>query len=82
MKKIINITAKDIKNGKRQDCSACPIALAATRAFKIKMGCGAMILSGDEVKTPNYYLPIKAMRFIKDFDGGKTVAPFKFTIKA
>lgn len=73
----IYVTKNDIKNGKRGNCSKCPVALALYRRFPdFKIKVGALIKIGHEL------LEIKnrVAFFIHDFDGGKKVKPFSFYI--
>jgi hypothetical protein len=85
---IVTVTADDIKEGKRGDGFRCPVALAMQR-----VGISEPIASperlierkwmGDEEK----YLrrstvpPDEVRHWIDDFDRGRHVEPFSFTIE-
>lgn len=85
MKKVINITAEDIRKAydekKRNGlgvCRTCPCALAAKRALKDKelfVGMDA-IYSHKCIK-----LPRKAVKFVDRFTLGKSVRPIKFAVE-
>ncbi len=79
----VNVTADDIKAGKRKKIDRCAVALAAKRAFK-----EARWAIGDEIvyaptgcdrlaATP---LPPSAQKFIKAFDERRVVKPFAFEV--
>jgi hypothetical protein len=77
----IHITQDDISRGKREDIENCPIALAVKRAtacacVTIDDGLGG-ISTDDHAGT----LPKKAVRFMRDFDGGMAVRPFDFSVR-
>ena len=78
----VNVTQKDIDEGVAEDCYACPIALAAMRATGCK-GAGVspyylrLFYDNEEA---SYRLPRAAERFVLDFDEGKPVEPFSFTV--
>lgn len=73
----VEVTATDIRRGKRLDRAACPVARAVRRAtgrnWKVlnsRMYCGAA-----EVKTPP-----EVEKFIYCFDMRETVQPFAFDV--
>jgi hypothetical protein len=90
MKKIyVNVTQKDITHGRKGDRQSCPIARAVRRHFdptKIEVSISSLTIivwsvdgSYDiiwDVKTPDV-----AEEFIHNFDSGKLVSPFKFTVE-
>lgn len=80
---IINVTERDILNGRSGHCYLCPVAKAAYRK-----------LGNVTVTTKNIYqrdgkghliavfpLPNEVTDFINAFDEGKKVVPFKFKIE-
>lgn len=79
---VIDVTAEDIEEGRRDDCEHCPIALATKRALGngfcrvflgvmevITNGRGYIIRSSEEV-----------IQFVHDFDSYNDVGPFSFVI--
>jgi hypothetical protein len=86
----INVAQKDIDDGVRESCAACPVALAIRR--KIRQGGIAvadryMVVSGVQVTsshtligTSSYSNPPEARAFIVAFDSGETVEPFSFDL--
>jgi hypothetical protein len=77
----IQVTEEDIKNGVREHCAKCPIALAAQRA-----GCQYPIVGTHltfMLGAKNYStdLPYYAHEFIGLFDTGQVVAPFEFDLE-
>jgi len=76
----ISVTAEDINNGVRKDCTACPIALAMVRAGLFHPMARPRTLRwglNKPVPTPNV-----AADFMDEFDHGQSVEPFEFTITA
>ena len=80
MKVKVEVTAKDIKNGRRCDPNACPIALAAKRATKgrIIRALDNFFRLNDESTLPHSLK--RVAKFIQNFDSSKPVKPFSFTI--
>lgn len=80
--KKISVTARDIERGDPLNSLQCPIALACKRTFKRKAEVDGFTA---EVKMKNktkvFELPEKAQNFVDDFDAGRTVKPFSFTLK-
>lgn len=92
----IEVTQEDIDNGQKCSTSLCPIALASARCFanagvmdtrlsdapmvSVKSIC--MWHKGENwTKTfMAIKLPQEASTFITDFDKGKEVVPFSFTL--
>jgi hypothetical protein len=74
---IINVLQKDIKNGVANTCDKCPVALAVRRATHKRVKVGYVFVG---VNRTWYGLPKEATTFIKRFDMGKSVKPFRFTI--
>lgn len=87
----INVTANDIKHGKRRDCRACPIARAVLRKvdhkkalraakpmFNTPASMGARYVHvGDHCCEDT---PSLAVGFVSAFDDGYPVEPFKFQV--
>jgi hypothetical protein len=75
----IVITQKDIDTGIKGNIWHCPIAKALTRAFK-KLYVVGGVTYREYLTEERLPLPLKACNFIGDFDNGKSVKPFHFTI--
>lgn len=78
----IEVTQAHIKNGKRQRCVACPVALAMTDAGIEDAFAGPSDLMG--VLTNQIFsvdTPTEVRDFMRLFDGGRTVKPFSFEIE-
>ena len=79
----ISITAEHIKNGKRNSCTDCPVALALLeKNYDAYVSCRKLTVR----KTPaDYhqplYVPQTVRTFINNFDGGLEVFPFSFNTK-
>jgi hypothetical protein len=77
----IQVTARDIRVGTKlckssSACEVCPIALAASRAF----GLPCLVTGRIYVELGHVFsMSGKALKFMRDFDGGKKVLPFGFT---
>lgn len=76
----INVTQKDIEEGRRCSAFDCPIARAAKR----HTGLEAVVTDDVELTGPHlfsrWYLPLKATDFIQAFDARKPVSPLSFRI--
>lgn len=75
----ITVTQDCINEGLAARCTLCPVALA----IKKQTGCGYVWVGGysayiDHGKSID--LPLKARKFIKDFDYGKVRRPFSFEL--
>ena len=80
----IEVTAQDIRKGKKSNCMRCPVALAVKR-----------LLPGHEVWADSLSIdvwthdeyrrvattPKKVATFMDRFDTGQPVKPFTFTMK-
>ncbi len=80
IKKVIRVTATDIKRAAFGDAARCPIALALRRAKAgpaPSVGCRTWNDGAGMV----YDLPKKAQTFIQRFDDGKKVKPFSFVVR-
>jgi hypothetical protein len=74
----IDVTAADIKHGKKGDCNSCPVALAASRVsndFYAWAGCFSLRIFGIR-----YNYPREIVQWVHDFDADKPVKPVSFTI--
>lgn len=79
-KKLIRVTAEDIKSGRRSSPDSCPIASALYRMeFEEGPSVGydecSFSRGGKRLKVP---LPESAQVFIEHFDLGEPVKPFSF----
>lgn len=79
-KRLINVTAQDIANGVRKSTDHCPIALAAIRRCGFSPNEVCVMGEGnlDTYFAWTYAARKKVDSFIKRFDAGKPVKPFKF----
>jgi hypothetical protein len=85
MKKTITVRQEHISAGIKLNCLACPIARAVAEQVpelnqprvRDKAVSTGWSIEGN-LKT--YLLPRSAQRFIKRFDKGKEVLPFRFTL--
>jgi hypothetical protein len=81
-KVIINVTAKNIKEGRISDPHHCPISEAVRRRFPNvdRVDTGSEEVSAVyETFEAKASLPERAQSFIIQFDNGKKVKPFRFT---
>lgn len=79
----IHVRPHHIAAGKREDCEACPIALALTEATGRQgweVGDSQAWLWAPMVLR-HYPLPDVATRFVHDFDAGRPVRPFSFEVE-
>lgn len=86
----IEVTADDIINGDKNNCYACPVALAVkrkintssyiyTEAFIVVHRYNINIYNSDN--SLSIHMPNNVINFIKDFDGEqKNLAPFSFEL--
>ena len=81
MKTRINITQKDIDNGKKCGCDTCPVALAIKRRV-IKNAFVEVGLYDIGLATESISLNETTCDFVRRFDryGRNKVKPFSFTI--
>lgn len=74
----IRVTKADIEAGKCCSSISCPIALAIQRCCKPKfLSVGYDVCINSDWDIP---LPAAANQFIRDFDGGRPVKPFTFSL--
>ena len=73
----VEVLERDIIEGKRSDCWACPIALALRRAVGDQVHVYFSTIS-DGGGVWRRQLPREAVEFQRAFDAGEWVAPFRF----
>lgn len=93
MRAKIEVTAEDIRLGKRGECGSCPVARATKRALTAASGLATLSVAAfpstievSDVRDPDedfmglgwFDPPLKASKFIWNFDAGKPVKPFSF----
>jgi len=81
----IEVTEHDIRHGRAQHCSECPVALAITR--KVKSALPVIVnyrqASLTDPKTSTHFifpLPIEVTNWIKEYDYCGDVGPFSFSL--
>lgn len=78
----ITVTQEDIQNGMPACNDACPIALAMQRVFGKEAHVGTMHFWPTAVEWPDAPvegdLPRSARKFVRDYDDGRPVKPFRF----
>lgn len=80
----IKVTATDIRLGRPEKPSLCPIARATTRTLK---GNKRVFVDGLEIEVRAgraeiyYSLTKRAQKFVERFDARKSVKPFEFRAK-
>ena len=74
----VTVTPRDIVKGKQWSACGCPVALALRRATGRKISVGPLELA-DEDET-HVDLPAEVVDFIRRFDRGEPVEPFRFEI--
>lgn len=77
----VQVTQKDINDGRRRDCYECPIARALKRV--LRPGVYVAVKFSEfclNTCSNNYKLPREACDFIDKFDDRLEVFPFKFTV--
>ncbi len=74
---VIQVTAEDIKNGKRHESNECPIALAL-----IRNGCTNVCVGVDRLSDGLdwYKLPRSVQARVRRFDDGAKIRPFVFEL--
>ena len=79
----IEVTAEDIRNGRKHDCQYCPVARAIARATGKETLVG---LRTCQIRSSSYtpwcwlILPFAVLEFIESFDAGALVQPFDFEL--
>ena len=79
----VKVTRRDIDNGKPRDMDSCPIAKAIHRCRfrKAEVDNSVIHLRGYYSDGDPLPMPETAKRFVKQFDAGKPVKPFAFTLR-
>lgn len=76
---LVEVTADDIKNGRRGSPGCCPVALAMSRAFGADYRCGSTIY---RKATEGGFQPmphVVTQRIVR-FDIGEQMEPFSFHV--
>lgn len=84
MKVMIEVTAEDVANGMRCDCSLCPVALAARRAMAdalVGVGVRSIFLGGPHERK-RVELPDEVREKIVAYDREGVMEPFSFELEA
>lgn len=74
----LRITAQDIEQGEREECSKCPAALALKRLFpgkRIRVEYGAYRIGRDWFCSPK-----SLEKFVERFDGGHSMLPTRIKL--
>jgi hypothetical protein len=77
----IKVTKSDIKNGEREHCAKCPVALAIKRTFKSRKQRVYVDPWKITIGKKTYITPLDVATFVLDFDCGIEVEPFTFTLE-
>lgn len=79
----VDVTQEDINHGERGNCNSCPVARAIQRASGHECRAGGSQITIKPENGRNLYLvtPEAAWRFMYDFDMGRKVEPFSFTLR-
>ena len=79
----VEVTAQDIRRGKRGTCQLCPVAKTVKRV----LGRGYRVSICDDIYVTavkgdigevSFNMPVEAQTFINNFDYGRPVKPFSF----
>jgi nitrate/TMAO reductase-like tetraheme cytochrome c subunit len=76
----VNVTSADIAKGVRHNCDKCPVALALARRFNMN-DCTAAASYLFATTIGVVRTPEKVYKFMKAFDRGQQVKPFRFTFE-
>lgn len=74
---LIEVTNEDIRHGRRNSCSNCPVALAISRKLGKQAFLGSHTWRIDGTK---HFLPDGVIRFIHDYDLYRPVTPIQFEL--
>lgn len=77
----VNVTARDIREGKAGQCCLCPIARAVKRHKGWDLAMVGLGLVWRCNRPETAILPIAALQFLRRFDRGRKVRPFKFDLE-
>jgi hypothetical protein len=83
----VEVTSDDIANGVKGNCSRCPVALAIARlprfsSHSVTVGLITAVTHDFAGRETNFIMAEEASSFIGQFDAGKPVIPFTFTMEA
>jgi hypothetical protein len=82
----IDVTAEDIRMGRRGSADCCPVAHALVRATGFAYGQAlvfqthAFLILPTRLDTETVLFDAKVRRFVKDFDAGRPRRPFSFDL--
>lgn len=77
-RKLYSVTADNIKDGRRDKCRDCPVALALKPYLEDPVVWPGEIRIGPVSARISIKTPRSVDRFICRFDSGKPVKPFRF----
>lgn len=80
---IVEVKREHIKAGKQLDCQECPVALAlydATNAYYVAVGSTSQLNCIEVGPFDRYRLTRSVERFVRSFDRGEPVKPFRFRL--
>jgi hypothetical protein len=82
----VELTAEDIRDGRRRDCFNCPMSRAIGRAVgaRVATGAGVAYITGQDCTNVDLVvLPDVVRRFMADFDWGTParLEPFAFDLE-
>lgn len=81
---VVNVTHSDIDDGTKMSCTGCPVVLGIRRSLghlgDVRVGnpCVSLWNNGRRYET---IVPPEASRFISNFDDGRPVSPFSFSLE-
>lgn len=76
----VQVTSRDIKNGKRYSNNSCPISLALRRLQSFSDIEPLVVWYGIRGCGYRFVVSAKTRKFIRDFDAGRIVKPFLLTV--
>jgi len=76
----IRVTMRDIKLGVPRNEEKCPVAIAASRAFKAPMNAVPYSIWGKHSWNRRVKPPFAVTKKILRYDQGKGMKPFQFTV--
>jgi hypothetical protein len=83
----VRVEQRHLCAGRATSCTRCPIALALCEQHPIVPLGEWEVFSPDAIRVEEdgsayyYRLPPSAARFVRDFDAGREVEPFEFTME-
>ena len=82
MRKIkVRVTAQHIAFGKKANYDSCPVALALAEAVGATPTTTGVATTIDLPGHRDLPLPERVSQWVSDFDAGKPVKPFTFTLR-